>query len=104
MLYILGYILMPLSLLALFCKIDDFCNLALPQFKESYLPDTKARRRRARSLTESEIITILIAFHLCRFRDFKTLYTRYVQVYWRREFPGLVSYQRFIEFTPSVLS
>jgi len=94
---------MPISLLSLFCHVDDFCNLALPHLKESQLPDTKPYRNRARSLTESEIITILIAFHLCRFRDFKTFYTCHVQVYWREEFPALVSYQRFIEFIPSVL-
>ncbi len=94
---------MPLGLLALFCKIDDFCKMALPKLKESQLPDTRARRNRARGLAQSEIITILVAFHLCRFRDFKTFYTRHVQICWRREFPKLVSYQRFIEFIPSVL-
>jgi hypothetical protein len=94
---------MPLSLLCLFCHVDDFCNRAIPHLKESQLPDDKPHRNRARSLSQSEIITILIAFHLCRFRDFKTFYTRHVQVYWREEFPGLVSYSRFIEFIPSVL-
>ena len=60
-------------------------------------------RNRPRSLSESEIITLLIAFHLCRFRDFKTFYTRFVQVHWKAEFPNLVSYQRFVEYIPSVL-
>ena len=94
---------MPLSLLALFCKIDDFCLLALPEMRKSQIGGGKPTRNRPRSLSESEIITLLVAFHLCRFRDFKTFYTHYVQVHWKAEFPGLVSYQRFIEYIPSVL-
>ena len=54
-------------------------------------------------MCESEIITILIYFHSFRQRDFKTYYTQFVQVHLREEFPNLVSYQRFVELTPSVL-
>jgi hypothetical protein len=94
---------MPISLLALFCKIDDFCLLALPEMRKSQIDEGKPTRNRKRNLSESEIITLLVAFHLWRFRDFKTFYIRYVQVHWKAEFPGLVSYQRFIEYIPSVL-
>jgi hypothetical protein len=38
-----------------------------------------------------------------RYRDFKTYYTQFVQVYLRAEFPKLVSYSRFVELIPSVL-
>jgi hypothetical protein len=48
-------------------------------------------------------MTILIAFHQSGYRDFKTFYTKYVCGHWRGEFPGLVSYQRFVEFMPSRL-
>lgn len=48
-------------------------------------------------------MTIVIGFHQARYRDFKTFYTQHVCVYWRSAFPGLVSYQRFIEWLPSVL-
>lgn len=54
-------------------------------------------------MSESEITTILILFHVLRYRDVKTYDTRHVQVYWRSEFPALVSYNRFVELVPRVL-
>ena len=61
------------------------------------------QRQRKRSLSISEIMTILIHFHQSHYRDFKAYYTGYVQERLHREFPGLVSYTRFVEFMPSVL-
>jgi hypothetical protein len=48
-------------------------------------------------------MTILIHFHQSHYRDFKAYYRDYVQERLQREFPGLVSYTRFVEFIPSVL-
>ncbi len=48
-------------------------------------------------------MTILIYFHQSRYRDFKSFYLGYVQVHLRQEFPKLVSYQRFVELTPTAL-
>ncbi|MFN8371321.1 MAG: hypothetical protein U0694_00365 [Anaerolineae bacterium] len=48
-------------------------------------------------------MTILIYFHQARYRDFKTYYMHYVQVYLRSEFPQLVSYGRFVQWIPRVL-
>jgi hypothetical protein len=38
-----------------------------------------------------------------RYRDFKTYYNQFVQVYLQAEFPNLVSYSRFVELTSSLL-
>jgi len=89
------------SLLHLFCKVDDFCQQFLPTFKATQIQPGK--RNRKRSLCQSEIMTILIAFHQSGYRNFKTFYTEHVCRHWRGEFPGLVSYQRFVEFMPSAL-
>lgn len=51
----------------------------------------------------SELMTLVVHFHQKRFRDFKTYYTEYVQVYLRREFPALVSYSRFVQWMPRIL-
>jgi transposase len=59
--------------------------------------------QRARSMTISEIMTILIAFHQSHYRDFKAYYLDRVLKSWRPEFPGLVSYTRFVEYIPSAL-
>lgn len=45
-------------------------------------------------------MTLMIHFHQSRYRDFKHYYQHYVQVYLRSEFPGLVSYSRFVELMP----
>lgn len=90
------------SLLNLFCQIDDFCIKAQPQLERQQIPQAGQRRRR-RSLQHSEIITILVAFHLSRYPDFKSFYQGHVCQQWKAEFPGLTSYNRFVEFIPSVL-
>lgn len=90
------------TLLALFCSVDDFCQDFLPRLEACRIPDPK-RRRRARSLCESEIMTLLIAFHQSQFRNFKAFYLLLVASHWRNAFPGLVSYTRFIEYIPSVI-
>jgi hypothetical protein len=91
------------SLLVLFCDVDDFCKAFLPLWNRQLLASGQKHRQRARSLTISEIMTILIAFHQSHYRDFKAYYTKQVLKSWRSEFPGLVSYTRFVEYIPSAL-
>lgn len=96
------FILQDAALLALFCSVDDFCQESLPLLRAKSLA-VPVKRNRARSLCESEIITLLIAFQQSKFRDFKTFYLGFVHSHWYKQFPKLVSYNRFIEFVPSVL-
>jgi len=91
------------SLTELFCDVDDFCQSFVPEWQKQMLSTGEIKRQRARSLSVSEIITILIHFHQSHYRNFKAYYTEYVLVRLQREFPGLVSYNRFVEFIPSVL-
>jgi hypothetical protein len=91
------------SLLELFCDVDDFCQEFEPLWNQQQLASGEKKRQRARSLTISEIMTILIAFHQSHYRDFKAYYCEQVSKNWHNEFPGLVSYTRFVEYTPSVV-
>jgi hypothetical protein len=91
------------SLLELFCSVDDFCQDFLPVWRKQLLSAGEIQRRRERSLSMSEIMTILIHFHRSHYRDFKAYYKEYVLERLHKEFPGLVSYTRFVEFIPSVL-
>lgn len=91
------------SLTELFCDVDDFCQEFLPVWRKQLLSTGEVQRQRKRSLSISEIMTILIHFHQSHYRDFKAYYTDYVLERLRGEFPGLVSYTRFVEFIPSVL-
>jgi len=91
------------SLLELFCDVDDFCEVFLPIWEKQLISSGQKQRQRDRSLTISEIMTILIAFHQSHYRDFKAYYLEQVMKYWRTEFPGLVSCNRFVEYIPSAL-
>ena len=94
-----------MSILTLFCRIDDF-YLVFEKFLTSRsLQDDKPieTRGRPRSLHDSEVMTILIAFHQSGFRTFKHFYEKHVCVYWCAEFPNLVSYSRFVQLKKEVL-
>ena len=92
-----------MSLLELFCNVDDFCLEFEPKWQAHLLNNGVKRRNRQVGLCLSEIMTILIHFHESRYRDFMSYYTRYVQKHLSREFPGLVSYHRFVELMPRSL-
>ena len=92
-----------MSLLELFCRVDDFWLAFAPPWKQTLLHSGQIKRQRSGHLAESEIMTILIHFHQSHYRDFKAFYTRYVLPHLRSDFPGLVSYSRFVRLIPSVL-
>lgn len=90
-----------MSLLELFCAVDDFWLAFAPRWKASLLVAGK-QRLRAGQMCPSEIMTILIHFHQSHYRTFKAYYTEHIQIHLRSEFPRLVSYQRFVALIPSV--
>jgi hypothetical protein len=84
-----------MTLLELFCDVDDFCQY----FSRHHVPQLSSRagkRVRQPGLCESEIMTIVIHFHQSGYRDFKDYYTKHVQVHLGGEFPMLVMYSRFV--------
>ena len=90
------------SLLELFCDVDDFCKELKPKLDKKMLQSGEIHRNRGRCMTVSEMMTILIAFHQSSYRNFKAFYCEHVSQYWRSEFPGLFSYNRFVQLMPSV--
>nr|WP_041763183.1 hypothetical protein [[Leptolyngbya] sp. PCC 7376] len=62
------------SLEPLFCAVDDVCQVFEPQWQQQLLASKQRRRRRSRSLSLSEIMTILIAFDQSHYRNFKYFY------------------------------
>jgi hypothetical protein len=91
-----------MSLLELFCAVDDFWQEFEPIAHLQPVNEQKRQRRRAGDLCESEMITILIHFHQARYRDFKTYYTQYVCKHLKADFPKLISYARFIQRMPNL--
>lgn len=89
----------------IFVVVDDFCkefSSEIKNIKYSTLPSDKKRRNRASRISDSEIITILIGFHLGSHRTFKHYYQQVVQQHWTDLFPDLVSYNRFVELQQRV--
>lgn len=91
-----------MSLLELFCSVDDFCLTLSSNVTTQFLLGRPRRGPKPR-LSLSEIMTIIIYFHQSHYRDFKAFYQRHLCRYHRRDFPGLVSYQRFVELMPTAL-
>jgi hypothetical protein len=91
-----------MSLLELFCAVDDFWLHFEPQWKANRLA-VGNQRERAGQLYPSEVMTILIHFHQSHYRTFKAYYTEHVQVHLAKEFPHLVSYPRFIALIPHMM-
>lgn len=92
-----------MSLLELFCHVDDFWQRFQPCWEREMLQGGFRQRRRMGQLSVSEVMTIMIHFHQSRYRHFKAYYTQYVQEHLHREFPRLVSYERFVGLMPGAL-
>ena len=91
------------KLVELFCDVDDFCKVFIPQWRKQLLEDGTQKRQREGQMTTSEIMTIVISFHMSHYRDFKNYYLRYVSLVYKNEFPNLLSYTRFLAVMTRVI-
>lgn len=78
----------------IFCIVDEFCQ-EFDRIVEKNLLGNPSKRPPKMSM--SEVISILVLFHLGGFRTFKHFYIFYVQRHMQNEFPETVSYNRFTE-------
>lgn len=92
-----------MDILTLFFDIDEFCQLFEPVWKQHLLAENEKRRNRERTLSLSEVMTILILFHTHGYRNLKQFYLEFVSVHLTTEFPDLVSYPRFLQFEQEAL-
>ena len=93
-----------MSILDLFCSVDEFWQQFAPWWQQQLLLSGARQRRRSSRLHPSEIMTIAILFQQSHYRTFKAYYTEHVQRHLRGEFPQLVSYNRFVELLPSIVT
>jgi len=87
------------NLVEIFYLPDEFCKEFDKTMKGYRLSDNsdKKRRNKPSTLSDSEVITIMIAFHLGGYRNLKHFYIHHVQKFMTAEFPKTVSYNRFVE-------
>jgi hypothetical protein len=60
-----------MSLVELFCLVDDFCREFEPQWEQFMLKHNLRQRRRRARLSLSEVMTLVIHFHQSGYRNFK---------------------------------
>jgi hypothetical protein len=92
------------DVIKLFCSVDDFCIELQEKIVSKTIenPENKKQKFHTPQLCESEIMTIIISFQTCGYRTFKQFYLA-IQVAWKKLFPKMPSYNRFVELMPRVL-
>ena len=85
------------DLTELFCSIDDFWKNFEPQWKKILVAEGKSNPKREPGLCLSEVMTLVVLFHIVGYRNFKNFYHRYVLSFLKGDFPKLPSYNRFVE-------
>lgn len=81
----------------LFCHADDFCKEFEPEWNQTLIGKQIPN---SENLTTAEVLTILVWFQTSGWRCFKNFYLHLLQ-YHRRDFPKLISYNRFVEIKQS---
>lgn len=78
----------------IFCAVDEFCKEFDKEIDKKSLMSSDGKRRRYRkaSLSDSEIMTILIVFQFGSFRNFKHYYLFFIRQHLKSDFPNAVSW------------
>ena len=81
----------------LYCLVDDFSLVFMGEWEATLIQEGACKKGWECRMSVSEIMTIMILFHQKNYRTFKHFYTGYVAVFLKKEFPTLLSYNRFVE-------
>ena len=87
----------------IFCEIDDYCQRYFAAMNRRLLPNPQRQRNKSCRLQLSEIMTLMVLFHLSHYRTFKDYYHDCVLKDLKAYFPRLVSYTRFVELMQTAL-
>jgi len=94
---------MNTDITALFYDVDNFRLSFESEYNKRLLENGTRKRIRESRLNLSEVMTIIIWFHMSSYRTFKDYYIKHVCKHLRSEFPDLVSYNRFVELMSGAL-
>ena len=93
------FIIDTAKVVEVFCFIDDFCQQVAAYFSSHPLPAGLEQRHpagRKAALCESEVLTILVLYHLSGFKCFEYFFERLVLGELKSYFPKAVSYTHFL--------
>ena len=89
----------------IFYLVDEFCK-EFERNKQGHIlaEETSVKRRKRKfTMSDSEVITIVIMFHLKNYRCLKHFYIMHVQEHMQSDFPKTVAYNRFVELQQKAL-
>ena len=88
----------------MFYIINDFCKYFDEENGNKLLlcSSNRPKRQRSASLSDSEIITLLLCFHFVFFRNFKHYYLFFIKGILLDDFSNAVFYNRFVELQSRV--
>ena len=94
---------MAVDITALYCCLDDFCKVFEDWEAHRLIPSPTTRQRTGK-LSRSEMLFILVLFHLSPYKNFKTFYLYGVGHQHRACFGDLPHYDRFVSLVPRLFA
>lgn len=93
------------KIIEIFCNLDDFMKEFETVLTKNSISDSSIPKKRNRKskMSKSEVMTIMVIFHLKSYRNLKHFYLHYVCKHMTDFFPDLVSYNRFVELQKKVI-
>lgn len=90
---------MRYDIVKIFYFLDEFCKVYEDWERHRLLPRMNCSKRKP-SMALSEMLTIVVCYHLSGYKCFKYYYQSDICIKHRSCFPALVSYNRFVELMP----
>lgn len=91
----------------IFFMADEFCKVFNRMMEKYTIEDqsrpSKRKYHRDSTMSDAEVMVIMILFHNSGYLCLKHFYNDYVRVHLRHLFPRLVSYNRFVELEQKVI-
>lgn len=87
------------NITAIFFCLDEFCK-CFEEWEKHRLITTGRKRYRGCRMSLSEMLTIMVLFHLSPCKNFKYFYLFHIAHFHKQDFPRLLSYNRFIQLMP----
>jgi hypothetical protein len=94
---------MAVDITALYCCLDDFCAVFAEWEAHRLIPSGQTRQR-AGKLSRSEMLVIMVLFHLSPYKNFKVFYTYGIGQQHRACFGDLPHYDRFVSLMPRLFA
>lgn len=94
---------MAIDITALYCCLDDFSKL-FAEWEARRLIPSPTSRQRAGKLSRSEMLFIMVLFHLSPYKHFKAFYLYGIGRQYRDCFGDLPHYDRFVSLMPRLFT